>query len=98
MRQAVSRHSAQLGHDTTDRRWAGARGRADCAAGLARDARGRRQQARGACRRQAAGAQRGRGRRVAWALGPRPGRAGWLRAVHLVHSACFPDGLTRYCS
>ena len=35
MRQAVSRHSAQLGHDTVHSRWAGARGlrrrRAACA-------------------------------------------------------------------
>ena len=36
--------------------------------------------------------------RTAWALGAMPGRAGWLRAVHSVHSACFRSGLTRYCS
>ena len=40
----------------------------------------------------------GRSRRAAWALGARPGRAAWLRAVHSVHSACFRFGLTRYCS
>ena len=42
MRQAVSRHSAQLGHDTARRRWAGAQAsvglacvgrQAGCAAG-----------------------------------------------------------------
>ena len=38
------------------------------------------------------GKQGARGRGAAWALGSRPGRAGWPRAMHLVHSACFwPD-------
>ena len=58
--------------------------------------------ARGRARQQArARAERARqgwlgGRRAAWALGMRPGRAGWPWAVHSVHSAYFWPGSTRY--
>ena len=51
------------------------------------------------------GRGRGRGRREAAGMGARgaglvgrPGRSGWPRAVHSVHSACFWPGLTRYFS
>ena len=47
---------------------------------------------------QALGARGARGKRTAWALGMRPGRAGWPWAVHSVHSAYFRSVLTRYCS
>ena len=46
------------------------------------------------CRREA-GARQGRSKRAGCA---RPGRTGWLRAVHSVHTAYFRSGLTRYCS
>ena len=49
-------------------------------------------------RRQAQRAWQARGARETWALGARPRCAGWLRAVHSVHSAYFRPGLTRYCS
>ena len=39
-----------------------------------------------------------RSRGAAWALGARPGRAGWPRAVHSVHSAHFRSVLTRFFS
>ena len=52
--------------------------------------------ARGA-RAAGRGGRRGRARgRPGWALGARPGRAGWPWAVHLVHSACFWPGSTRH--
>ena len=35
---------------------------------------------------------------AAWAQGAQPGHAGWPRAVHLVHPACFWPDLTQYCS
>ena len=77
----------------------GARRQARQAAGLAggssararsagRQAAGARQ-VRGAGR----GARHGRARQQAWALA---GRAGWLGAVHSVHSAHFRSVLTRY--
>ena len=44
-------------------------------------------------RRRRARSARGR---AGWALGARPGRAGWPWAVHSVHSACFWPGSTRY--
>ena len=47
-------------------------------------------------RAQALGARRASGRRAAWALGTRPGRAGWPWAVHSVHSAHFRSVLTRF--
>ena len=64
------------------------------AAGKARGRgeRGRQAQARG----RRAGA--GRSRRAGSARRKRPRRAGWLRAVHSVHSACFRFGSTRYFS
>ena len=86
---------------------AGARARVDAQVA---GAQGRAERRRGAgAEQEAAGArgvrQAGRrcGARGRQALGTRagdarPGRAGWLRAVHSVHSACFRSGLTRYCS
>ena len=51
-------------------------------------------------RRAGRGGRRGRARRTrgraGWALGARPGRAGWPWVVHSVHSACFWPGSTRY--
>ena len=41
-------------------------------------------------------AQQRRGRSAAWALGTRPGCAGWPWAVHSVHSAHFRSVLTRF--
>ena len=58
-------------------------------------ARGRAEQA-AAGGAQALGARRARGRRAAWALGTRPGHAGWPWAVHSVHSAHFRSVLTRF--
>ena len=48
-------------------------------------------------RGRALGARQGAGHE-AWALGVPPGRAGWPRAVHSVHLACFWLVLTRYFS
>ena len=61
-----------------------------------RGARGARRQAQARCRRVGAG-RRGQGR---GAQGSRTGarRAGWPRAVHSVHLACFWLDLTRYFS
>ena len=88
---AVSRHGA-------------GRSRRACGrAGSRRGAQGRRQQAPGACSwrvgKPRVGAV-GHGRLAAGArgLGAWSGRAGWLRAVHSVHSACFRFDLTQYCS
>ena len=61
--------------------------------------RSRRRQARWALAGRAVGRAQERGARQAGAgrVGRvRPGRAGWLRAVHLMHSACFWPGSTRY--
>ena len=85
--------------------WAGA-GRAWSTRAGVRGARGAGNSRQGARRvgrwsaRGAGGLGAGRGRpgrwaRAAWALGARAGRAGWLQAVHSVHSACFRSGLTR---
>ena len=52
----------------------------------------------GPARRWSAQGKQVRRTMAAWALGAWPRRAGWLRAVHSVHSACFRSGLTRYCS
>ena len=65
------------------------------ARGHGRDTRGARGRARQQARALAERAGQGwlGGRRVAWALGARPGCAGWPWAVH---SACFWPGSTRY--
>ena len=71
-------------------RWVGARARASGSWAQAQVGGNRRGRAEGA------GQSWLGGRRTAWALGARPGRAGWPWAVHSVHSACFWPSSTGY--
>ena len=89
-------------HNTDARGCAAGAGRRATALERARPAGGRpvgRQARRAAGPRGAGAGAAGRAAerrgRAGWA---RPGRAGWPKAVHSVHSACFRPGVTQYLS
>ena len=79
-------------------RWASCRRAGRAAGARAAGAGGARGRARQQARAHVERARQGwlGSRRAAWALGVRPGRAGWPWAVHSVHSAYFWPGSTRF--